>query len=307
MSKAVVKDITMHYQAKGEGSDVVLVHGLTANMAFWYNTKVYPVLSRSYRSVAYDLRGHGYSELTPNGYTSRDLAGDLLALLDHLGIDKPRIIGHSFGGSVALHFAQLYPDRTSGVILCDTGFAALRHLRRIKEWSGWETWKEELPKYGITYEWFEEADAQGIKEVLSKTVDIPVQFGMRKGGRRDLPRFHRLLDETSLSTDFRDPAGLNDETLAGISPPVLAMYGENSPFRNVAYYLADTLENCCTYIVPKLGHFFLLQNADAFLERIDPFLQNPADYVQQAKAGRPDAGQPTDEASANGKSLEARG
>ncbi len=275
----------MHYQTKGVGADVVLVHGLTSTLAFWYNTRVLATLSADYRVTAYDLRGHGYSTLTPTGYKSPDLAADLAALLDHLGVERATVIGHSFGGSVALHFALLYPERCAGAVICDTGFAALRYLRNIDQWPGWEIWKNELPEYGITPDWFYRADEAGIKTILEKSVNIPVQFGLRRGTTRDTPRFRRLLEETSVSTDFRDPAGLTEDRLADITPPILAVYGEISPFRNVALRLAERLPNCAAQIIPAMGHFFLLHAPEVFMETVAPFLREPDAYVARQRNG----------------------
>ena len=132
MAKTMLNGITVHHQVKGEGPDVVLIHGITSTMAIWY-TKVIPALASDYRVAAYDLRGHGYSGMTPTGYSSADMAGDLLALMGHVGMERARLVGHSFGGSIALHRALLHPDRVAGVVLVDTGVACLRHLRTIKD------------------------------------------------------------------------------------------------------------------------------------------------------------------------------
>jgi pimeloyl-ACP methyl ester carboxylesterase len=223
--------------------------------------------------------------MTPTGYKSNELADDLAALLEHLGIAHARVIGHSFGGSVALHFALSHGDRCAGAVICDTGFAALRYLRVIDEWPGWEMWKEELPKYGITKDWFAQADQEGVDVVLRKSLDIPVQFGLRTGGSRNTPRFRKLLDETSVGQDFRDPAGLTEDRLATIAPPVLALYGETSPFRGVANHLSSRVCNCAASVIPGVGHFFLLHAPEMFIESVQPFLRDPAGFVQHRKAG----------------------
>jgi len=284
MPKLRVNGNQTHYQVKGDGPDVVLVHGLTASLAFWYATKVFPILGKEFRVTAYDLRGHGYSDQTPTGYTSHALAEDLLGLMDAVGIERARIIGHSYGGSVALHFALLYPERTEGVVICDTGFAALRHLRRIDNWPGWEVWQEQLPQLGITPDWFSQADLKGVDAILEKSLDIPVQFGIRRGGTRDTPRFRKLLYETSVGMDFRDPSGLTEDRLADITPPVLAVYGELSPFRNVAAYLSQTLPNCAGQIVADVGHFFLMHAPDKFIDLVRPFLHDSAAYTKHKSA-----------------------
>jgi pimeloyl-ACP methyl ester carboxylesterase len=289
MAKVEVNGINMHYQRQGEGPDVVLVHGLTSTLAFWYATKVFPLLKRGFCVTAFDLRGHGYSDATPTGYTSKRLAEDVRGLLDAIGIERARVIGHSYGGSVALHFAMLFPERTEGAVICDTGFASLRHLRVIDDWPGWEKYKDDLPKVGITPDWFAEADQHGIDVVLRKSLEVPMQMGLRQGGSRDNPRFRRLLDETTVGTDFRDPAGLTEDCLAEITPPILAMYGHESPFRNVAGYLQQKLPCCAGEVVTGAGHFFLMHEPEAFVDAVTPFLLDPRGYVEGKKSSTADA------------------
>src|SRR5438045_686138 len=101
MAKALINGINVHYQVKGSGPDIVLVHGITSCLAQWY-VEMLPALSLDHRTTLYDLRGHGLTDLTETGYTSLNMAGDLLGLMDHLEIERPIIIGHSYGGAIAL-------------------------------------------------------------------------------------------------------------------------------------------------------------------------------------------------------------
>src|SRR5215471_538580 len=107
MSKILIRGIQTHYQARGEGPDVVLIHGLCSSLASWYNGTMPSLVSAGFRVTVYDLRGHGLSELTPNGYSSYEMAEDLKAFLDGLGIDRVLLAGHSFGGAIAMHFVLL--------------------------------------------------------------------------------------------------------------------------------------------------------------------------------------------------------
>src|SRR5262245_32347057 len=171
MAKATINGISVHYQVKGTGPDVVLVHGVTSCLAQWY-VEVLPSLSRQYRVTAYDLRGHGLTELTTNGYTSEALAGDLPPLMVHVGIGSASIVGHSFGGAVGLHTALLQPERVNGVVLLDTGLACLRYLRVISEWTGWKDYGEDLAKFGITLERFLEIDQhQDVTAFIKQSLD----------------------------------------------------------------------------------------------------------------------------------------
>jgi pimeloyl-ACP methyl ester carboxylesterase len=118
MPKAFVNGINIHYQETGAGSHLVLIHGLTGTLAAW-QLGILPSLTDRFQVLAYDLRGHGHSDMPPSGYTSADMARDLLALFDERGIAQTHLVGHSFGGVVALHFAALHSDRVSALTISD--------------------------------------------------------------------------------------------------------------------------------------------------------------------------------------------
>ena len=128
MPHANVNGVDLHYQQAGAGPDVVLLHAVTANMAVWLVSNLVDTLARDYRVTAYDLRGHGLSAATPTGYTSADMAEDFRGLHDALGLGPAYLIGHSFGGVVAMHAAATYPDRVRGMILSDPYFPGLARL-----------------------------------------------------------------------------------------------------------------------------------------------------------------------------------
>lgn len=278
MAKALLNGINVHYQVKGEGPDVVMLHGVTSSLAIWY-AKVMPELGKQFRVTAYDLRGHGYSDPTPTGYTSRSMADDLLALLDHLNIEKARLVGHSFGGSIALHLALLHPERVEAVVLGDTGVACLRYLRTIQDWPGWETYKDRITKYGITYDWFVEAEATDVRNVIRKSYDMKQPYGARKGGAVGTPRLRKLIEETNIAAEFREVAGMTEESLTNINTPVLAVYGETSPYQKMAGRLTEVIPQCRAVLVPGTGHFYLLENVDLFIDTIRPFLTDPAGHL----------------------------
>lgn len=288
MPKATVNGITMHYQMKGEGPDVILIHGLTSSLALWY-TKVAPALAESFRVTSYDLRGHGYTEMPPRGYTVADLSGDLLALLDHLQIERASFVGHSFGGAIAVYLAAFHPERVRGVAIADTGLPALRHLRNIENWPGWDQWKDQLETYGIDLEWFLSKDKGDAAELIRKSFDIPRQFGMRKGERRGTKRMQRLLDETSMADEFREVAGLTEDRLSAIQVPLLALYGADSPYQRMGDWLAAHLSRCRNETLEGSGHFYLLQQPDDFIARMCTFIRDPAGYVRSASSVREEA------------------
>ena len=111
MPKLVANGIDFHYQQSGAGPDVVLIHGVTGDLSIWFLCEAMGILGRSFRVTAFDLRGHGYSGLPRDGYTSADQAADVMAIMDALEIDHAVLVGHSFGAVIAMHAAVLFPDR----------------------------------------------------------------------------------------------------------------------------------------------------------------------------------------------------
>ena len=118
---ASVGELTTHYlDWGGDGSPILALHGL-ASSGHWYR-RVAPYLTANYRVVAPDQRGHGATTQAPAGYVWQTLCQDIVALMDHLEIDRAAVLGHSWGGHVASNLAARFPDRVSRLVLIDGGF-----------------------------------------------------------------------------------------------------------------------------------------------------------------------------------------
>jgi pimeloyl-ACP methyl ester carboxylesterase len=120
---AVGGGVRLSGEQRGEGAPIVLLHGLTATRR--YVVMGSSALERSgHRTIAYDARGHGHSQpaSTSDAYTYELLAGDLLVVLDELGIERAAIAGASMGAHTALRFALEHPDRVSALGLITPAF-----------------------------------------------------------------------------------------------------------------------------------------------------------------------------------------
>ncbi len=124
-----VNGIRLTYERLGTGTPMVLLHGYPLDHHLWDD--VVPLLSDTFDLIVPDLRGFGGSSTVESFYTMEDFAGDIAALLDHLGIQKAAIVGHSMGGYIALAFARLYPARVTGLGL--VGSQALADAADRKE------------------------------------------------------------------------------------------------------------------------------------------------------------------------------
>ncbi len=113
-----VDGVRVHYQEKGDGTPLILIHGYTSSNYTWKN--VFEPLSKSFRVISLDLKGFGFSGKPDGDYTRRAQAILVTHLLDQLGIDKAWFAGSSMGGEVTLNIAITNPQRVSGLILIDS-------------------------------------------------------------------------------------------------------------------------------------------------------------------------------------------
>src|SRR4051794_24693572 len=200
MSKVVLPNgLKVHYQQVGEGPDVVLVHGITGNLAVWHLHLV-PALADRYRLLTYDLRGHGLSSTPPTGYGPDDMAEDLRLLLDALEIERPVAVGHSYGADVALYLAAREPERLAEVIAIEAALPAMEGVRDHAQWVGWTYWVEALERAGLEVPPDKRSD---LRHLIRATIDMPKKWGPLRGLPRNPKPLLRLLEDTSLPEDYR--------------------------------------------------------------------------------------------------------
>ncbi|MFB4281670.1 MULTISPECIES: alpha/beta fold hydrolase [unclassified Nonomuraea] len=116
--EAHVNGIKLVYREEGDPSapPLLLLHGRTANHNDWNGVTQH--FAARHHVFALDLRGHGASGW-PGEYPVPAMAEDVVALLDHLGIERATLVGHSLGGVVAYHAAMNHPDRVARLVLED--------------------------------------------------------------------------------------------------------------------------------------------------------------------------------------------
>ncbi|MCH6266883.1 alpha/beta fold hydrolase [Neobacillus citreus] len=107
--------ISLYYTVKGEGVPIVFIHPpLLTSANFKYQMDD---LSKNYKVICFDIRGHGQSSYSEQPLTYRLIADDIRYLLDYLRISKAYLCGYSTGGSIALEFLLTNPDRALGAII----------------------------------------------------------------------------------------------------------------------------------------------------------------------------------------------
>ena len=123
-SRYEVQYLTIHghrraFVKTGQGPVVLLLHGLGCDHTTW--EPVIDSLARRYTVIAPDLLGHGLSDKPRADYSVGGYANGMRDLLTCLGIDRVTVVGHSFGGGVAMQFAYQFPERTERLILVASG------------------------------------------------------------------------------------------------------------------------------------------------------------------------------------------
>jgi pimeloyl-ACP methyl ester carboxylesterase len=108
----------LYYEAAGAGEPLVFVHGFTLDTRMWDDQ--WDVFASKYRVVPYDVRGFGRSDLPGGAYANYI---DLDAVVQHLGLQRPHVVGLSMGGGIAVDYAASFPDGLRSLTLIDSTLA----------------------------------------------------------------------------------------------------------------------------------------------------------------------------------------
>jgi pimeloyl-ACP methyl ester carboxylesterase len=118
LSYADVNGVSMYYEEQGEGDLLVLLHGGVAGGEIF--TDVAPAFAARRRVIVPDLQGHGRTAHIDRPLRAEDLADDVAALIDHLGIDRADVLGYSLGGEVTWRLAIQHPDKIRRIVVIST-------------------------------------------------------------------------------------------------------------------------------------------------------------------------------------------
>lgn len=274
MAFAEVNGARLAWQQLGEGPDLILVHGLATNRAFWFETAAQ--LQDRWRVTLFDLRGHGYSSRPPSGYRPFDFAQDLLGLMDQLGIARAALVGHSYGGAAALEATCLAPARVTHLGLLDARIARLQPLMRLHDTPRISDVEREiantqdidwanLPQVG--YLFLETAARMQIEGRRLDSRDDFAPFGEGRGAVRSARAWLDLLEQTTARDEFDEP-GVSADMLAALRLPGLLMYGEHSRCVHSGHALRALWPRARYVELPQAGHFFPRSQPQVVLQEL---------------------------------------
>jgi pimeloyl-ACP methyl ester carboxylesterase len=119
MPKVRVNDIQIYYEVHGEGFPLIMIMGLGGNID-WWDPRMIRELSKRFKTVMFDNRGAGRTDVSDRKYSIKLFADDTAGLMDALGISRAHVLGISMGGMIAQELVLNYPKKVEKLVLCST-------------------------------------------------------------------------------------------------------------------------------------------------------------------------------------------
>jgi 3-oxoadipate enol-lactonase len=253
---------TINYTERGlpQGAPVVFIHGFPFNHTMWEPQM--KALPNHFRAITYDVRGHGESDVGDGQYTIEFFVDDLIALLDHLVIDRAVLCGLSMGGYIALRAYERHPERIKALVLCDTKSEPDTNEGKVKRSASVRTVKTE----GLRV----------FADDFAKMVFAPQTFQSQP----------EIVEAIKASIRGNSPIGVcgaaialacrtdTTNSLSSIKVPTLILVGEHDQLTPVA--VSQSMQRQITdaevRILPQAAHLSNLENAAEFNKYLIEFL-----------------------------------
>ena len=264
-----------------EGPTLLLLHGLACDHHSW--DPVIDRLSRRFRVIAPDLLGHGESDKPRADYSVGGYANGMRDLLTVLGVDKVTVVGHSFGGGVAMQFAYQFPERTERLILVDAGglgkevTAAIRAITLPFSMTGISVLTAPGIRHVLTgaMRALGTIDAKYTRDLGEVATIIDAQKDPR--ARYALNRLvNGVIDRRGQIVTMRDRAYLTEEM------PVAVIWGQDDLVLPASQLdeVAEFAPSARRTLIPRAGHFPMKDAPQQFVDLVTEFVEStkPATY-----------------------------
>jgi 3-oxoadipate enol-lactonase len=260
--KIRLNNCTINYTERGlpQGTPVLFVHGFPFDHTMWEPQM--KALPNHFRAITYDVRGHGGSDVGDGQYTIEFFVDDLIALLDHLVIDKAIICGLSMGGYIALRAYERHPGRFKALVLCDTKSEADTNEAKIKRSATLKSVK---------------TDGVGVfANEFVTAIFAPETFQSHPEIIESIKRTIRANSPLGISGAALALATRTDTTgiLANIQVPTLILVGEYDKLTppSASEAMQKQIPGSELHIIRRAGHMSNLENAAEFDKYLIDFL-----------------------------------
>jgi 3-oxoadipate enol-lactonase len=261
--KIKTNGIETNYTVHGEGPWLTMSHSLACNLSMWDEQA--ELLARNFKVLRYDTRGHGGSGAPPGSYTLDQMADDVKALFDALGIKRSHWVGLSMGGMIGQAFALKYPGVFQSMVLADTSSRRPPNAEQM--------WGERVKI----------AKEQGMEPLVESTLARWFTEPYRKERKDIMERIGRDIR----STPAAGYAGACDaiakvdylDRLKEIDCPTLVIVGEHDHGTppEMARQIHENLPSSELVIIPSAAHLSNIEQAEVFNQALVSFLDRAAD------------------------------
>lgn len=258
MAFARVNGVVLHHEVRGRTDAPALVFSNSLGTDFRIWNEVAAALADRYRIILYDKRGHGLSDATPAPYRLTDHVDDLIALLDHLGVDRAVVVGLSVGGLIAQGLAAIRPDRVEALVLCDTA-------HRI---GTAEMWNARI----------DTVTAKGIGSMADAIMERWFTPAYRQPGNADFIGYTNMLVRTTVDGYAGTCAAIRDadltESTRALTIPVLCVVGDQdgSTPPDLVRSTAGLIAGARFEVIEGAGHIPCVEQPKATTALIRAFL-----------------------------------
>jgi pimeloyl-ACP methyl ester carboxylesterase len=265
--------VKIKYEINGSGKPVILIHGWTGGIGNWMHQV--PELSKNFKVITYDSRGHGESGKPEKNLNLNWLARDLKTIMQKLNLKKPVAVGHSMGAAVLFEYVKVYGDQD---------FSGLSFIDMTPKLMCTDDWK--LGMGGAL-------TCEGCLFLLSQlftnaqeNAESTLIMGYRRGKKlEDLDKKEvETLRQMTLNTSLLAAAAffvsmcINDyrDILPKIKVPVLLAYAGDSQIQTpgVGEYMKENIKNSKLVIFEKSGHLLLYEEPEKLNNELKKFVQS---------------------------------
>jgi pimeloyl-ACP methyl ester carboxylesterase len=266
----IIRGRRIRYCDIGSGPGVILIHGQGGCWQWWL--RVMPTIAEHGRIVALDLAGFGDSEPIAIGESVMDEhVATVIGLLDHVGLAKAIIVGHSMGGLIALEVTCDHPARVAGLSLTDAGGAnvgpkrlqgilALLRLFNVVFSIAW------IPRFVAKYSWLRGVMfAAGVHDGRTLSRALATEIFPRMAG----PGFVQTLEAAAVAVNQVRPEC--------VSSPALIVWGARDRILPVstAHTLASQIPDARLVLLDAVGHCPMVEASGRYSELMVDFIRDP--------------------------------
>lgn len=253
--------IRLAYDDQGAGLPLVFLHAFPLNRSMWKPQVT--ALSRKFRTIAIDLRGHGESDAPLWSFSLDHYADDVCALLDHLAIEQAVLVGLSMGGYVGFAFSRKYGNRLKALVLADTRAQADSQEGRTGRFHLAQT------AYG--------RGAEAVADTMLPKLLGPTSLRTNPDLVESVRNIIHQTPVSGIVVDLMAMAGRPDSVphLRTIACPTLVVIGQEdntTPLAD-AQLMASEIPGARLAVIPTAGHLSNLEQPDVFNELVKGFVE----------------------------------